>query len=44
MHTFLNHTIIIPKLINYLHENNIRVKVGLTPFTLNGKIMIMEHI
>ena len=26
-----------PKLLNHLQQNNIRVKVGLTPFTLNGK-------
>ena len=34
---FEPHNYYAPKLINYLHENNIRVKVGLTPFTLNGK-------
>ena len=34
---FEAHGYYVPKLLNHLHQNNIRVKVGLTPFKLNGK-------
>jgi len=34
---FEAHNYYTPKLLNHLHQNNVRVKVGLTPFTLNGK-------
>lgn len=34
---FEPHHYYTPKLLNHLQQNNIRVKVGLTPFTLNGK-------
>ena len=34
---FEAHNYYIPKLLNHLQQNNVRVKVGLTPFTLNGK-------
>ncbi|MEK9614065.1 MAG: M14 metallopeptidase family protein, partial [Flavobacteriaceae bacterium] len=34
---FEAHHYYTPKLINFLHKNDIRVKVGLEPFTLGGK-------
>jgi hypothetical protein len=34
---FEAHHYYTPKLLNLLHQSNIRVKVGLTPFTLEGK-------
>ena len=34
---FEAHPYYTPKLLNYLHQNKVRVKVGLTPFTLDGK-------
>ena len=34
---FESHNYLTPKLINHLLEHNVRIKVGLTPFILNGK-------
>jgi len=34
---FEAHNYYTPKILNLLHKNKVRVKVGLTPFTLNGK-------
>ena len=34
---FEAHNYLTPKLINHLLEHNVRIKVGLTPFILNGK-------
>lgn len=34
---FEAHNYYTPKMLNHLHQNNVRVKVGLTPFSLNGK-------
>ena len=34
---FEAHHYYTPKLLNELHKKNIRVKVGLTPFTIEGK-------
>ena len=34
---FEAHPYYTPKLLNYLHQNKVRVKVGLTPFTLDEK-------
>lgn len=34
---FEPHNYYTPKLLNYLHTHDIRVKVGLTPFQINGK-------
>ena len=34
---FEAHNYFTPKLLNHLHQHNVRVKVGLTPFILNGK-------
>ena len=34
---FEAHNYYTPKLLNYLHQHKVRVKVGLTPFTVNGK-------
>jgi hypothetical protein len=34
---FEAHNYYTPKLLNHLHQNKVRVKVGLTPFNLNGK-------
>ena len=34
---FEPHNYYTPKLLNFLHDHDIRVKVGLTPFRINGK-------
>ncbi len=34
---FEPHNYYTPKLLNFLHDQDIRVKVGLTPFRINGK-------
>ena len=34
---FEAHPYYTPKLLNYLHNKKVRVKVGLSPFTLEGK-------
>ncbi len=34
---FEPHGYYVPKLLNHLQQNNVRVKVGLTPFKVNGK-------